>query len=334
MENEKEILLKLYKKSRDKLESQRAHAILLVKEGHKNREVAKLFFVDADSVGSWVKRWDKIKSTDDMLRSGRPKVIDSTIEKRICEIVDENEPQKHGVHASTWDCRELRIWLLKMYGLKISNEQIRKVLKRNGFKYRKLNHKFVKADDKQRNHFFDNFKGLADDKKGTFIFQDEMSSKLHPNKGRIWTRENKPFIETECSHKKTFVVGGVAPDKGKVFTITDNKFNSEVFIRFLKLILSSTRGPILLVIDNHPVHHSKKVKDFLDDKHRIQLIPLPKYSPDLNPQENLWNYLRKKYLNNKIFKSVADMAFGIMEFIKSIPKKIVKSVGNYDYLLR
>jgi transposase len=119
-----------------------------------------------------------------------------------------------------------------------------------------------------------------------------------------------------------------------VFTVTGDKFNSEIFIKFLKLILSSTRGPISLVIDNHPVHHSQKVKKFLDGKPRIQLICLPKYSPDLNPQENFWNYLRKKFLNNKLFKNVGEMAFELKEFIKTIPKKVVKSICSYAYLLR
>lgn len=328
---EKEELLGLYKKSR---EGMRAHAILLVKSGLEVKEVAEICFVDDDTVRNWVKKWDEIKSTDDIPRAGRPKVIDDSIEKWICKIVDENDPQKHDVPATTWDCRELRIYLLKNFNLKISNEQIRKILKRNGFKYKKQNHRFIKADSKERDHFFTDFKKLANDKRGMFIFQDEMSSKLHPNKGRVWTREDKPFIETDCSHKKTFVVGGVAPDKGKVFTVTDEKFNSDVFIKFLKLILSSTRGLISLVIDNHPVHHSKKVKDFLNDKKRISIICLPKYSPDLNPQENFWNYIRKKFLNNKLFKKVEDMAYELKEFIKSIPKEIVKSVCSYDYLLR
>ena len=61
---------------------------------------------------------------------------------------------------------------------------------------------------------------------------------------------------------------------------------------------------------------------------------LPEYSPDLNPKENFWNYLRKKFLNNKVFKTVAEMADAVKEFIKKIPKEIVKKICSYDYLLR
>jgi len=328
---QKERLMGIYKRGK---ESRRAHAILLLEKGYSKKQISEICFVDKETVKNWIKKWDEDKTTEDKSRSGKPRIITHEIEKRICQIVDENEPEKHGFIATSWDCNEIRIWLKQMYNLEISNEQIRKILKRNGFNYRKLNYKFLKADEKQKGKFIEDFKQLIDDKRGTLVFQDEMSSKLHPNKGRIWTRERKPFIETNCSHKKTYLVGGVAPDKGKTYTLTNKKFNGDVFIIFLKLLLSSIKGKIDLVIDNSPVHHCKKVKEFLGKKPRINIICLPKYSPEMNPQENFWNYIRKKFLNNKLFETVEEMAEEVKKFIKSIPKNIVKRICSYEYLLR
>ena len=89
-----------------------------------------------------------------------------------------------------------------------------------------------------------------------------------------------------------------------------------------------------MVADNHPAHHSKKTKEFLEKHRRIEIVWLPKYSPEMNPKENFWNYIRKKFLNNRLFKSVEEMVKEILEFIRNIPKKIVKSVCSYDFLLR
>lgn len=328
---EKEGLMEIYKKGK---EGRRAHAILLFRKGYSKKQISEICFADEDTVRNWIKKWDEEKTTDDKFRCGKPKKIDSIIEQRICEIVDENDPQKHGFIATSWDCNEIRIWLKKMYDVEISNEQIRKILKRNGFNYRKLNYKFLKADEKQKHTFIEDFKELIDDKKGTLVFQDEMASKLHPHRGYRWTRERKPFIGTNCSHKKIYVVGGVAPDKGKVYTLTNEKFNENVFIDFLKLLLSSIKGKIKLFIDNHPSHHSKKTKEFLEKHRRIEVKCLPKYSPDLNPKENFWNYVRKKFLNNKLFETIEEMAEEVMKFIKSIPKKVVKKICSYEYLLK
>lgn len=332
MENEKEVLLKIYKNNSK--ECRRAHAILLFKEGHKISEIAKIFFVDEETIKNWIQKWEEQNKVEDEFRSGKPKKITFEIEQRICEIVDENKPQEHGILATSWDCNEIRIWLREKYNLEISDEQIRKILKKNGFNYRKLNYKFLQADENKKLEFVENFKHLIDDKKGTLVFTDEMSSKLHPNQGRIWTRDKKPFIGTNCSHKKVFIVGGVAPDKGKVYTLTNEKFNSEIFINFLKLLLSSIKGKIILFRDNHPAHHSLETQNFLEKHRRIEIVCFPKYSPELNPKENFWNYIRKKFLNNKLFKSAEEMVEEILNFIKNIPKKIVRSVCSYEYLLK
>lgn len=334
MDYEKEVLINLYKYGKDVKESIRSHAILLIKSGKTQAEVARLFFVDEETIRNWIKEWNTNRELEHKPRSGRPRKITKEIEKEMCDLVDENNPEKEGMHASTWDCRELRIWLKDRYGIQITSERIRKILKKNGFNYRKINYKFAKANETKKEQFLEDFKDLHKNMEGTVIFQDEMSSKLHPNKGYIWTREKKPFIETECSHEKTYLVGGVSPDDGETYTITNKKFNSVVFIEFLTLLLASIRGEIFLVLDNHPSHHSKAVQKFLESHSRINLIFLPEYSPDLNPKENFWNYIRKKFLNNKVFGTVEDMAREVVEFIKGIPREVVKRICSYQYLLR
>ena len=141
------------------------------------------------------------------------------------------------------------------------------------------------------------------------------------------------LIETECSHEKTYLIGGVSPAKGETYTITNAKFNSISFISFLTLLLNSITGEINLILDNHSVHHSKAVNEFMKKHERLHPVFLPEYSPDLNPKENFWNYLRSKYLNNKVFGTVDEMAKGVINFISNISKEIVKSVCSCEYLL-
>jgi transposase len=332
MKNEKEVLLSLYKSSK---ESMRAHAVLLVKEGKTIREVAKLFYVDEDTIRNWVTKWDEENEVKDAPRTGASPKLTKEIEKEIIQLVDENNPENYGMFCSSWDCSELRIYIKQQRCVAVCNEQIRKLLKRNNFNWRKINYKFIKADEEKRKDFLEDFKQFHDDiSQTTLIFQDEMASKLHPNKGYIWTREEKPFIETECSHEKTYIVGGVSPTSGETFTLTNEKFNSLIFVQYLKLLLDSVDGEITIVLDNSPVHHSKIVNQFVDKNQRLNRIFLPEYSPDLNPKENFWNYLRKKFLNNKVFKTVGEMSLEVLEFIKKIPREVVKKICSYDYLLR
>jgi len=333
MDFEKEVLISLYKYGENVRESRRAHVILLVKSDYTITEISQLCFVDEETIRHWIREWNTQRELEDKPRSGRPRKVTKEIEEEMCKLVDENEPEKEGLHVSAWDCHELRIWLKQEYGIQITEERLRRILKKNGFHYRKVDYKFVKADEEKRKEFVEDFTDLHKNMEGTIIFQDEMASKLHPHKGYIWTREKKPVIETECSHEKVYLIGGVSPDDGETYTIANSKFNSQVFIEFLTVLLASIKGDIFLVLDNHPSHHSKAVQKFLESHLRINVIFLPEYSPDLNPKENFWNYVRKKFLNNKVFKTVEEMVSGVVGFMKDIPKEVVKKVCSYQYLL-
>lgn len=333
MGKEVEVLLRLFKEARSGKESRRYHAILLVKSGYAKAEVARLFFVSEDAVREWVRKWDEHQDVHDAQRSGKPPRITKAMEKELCRLADENTPQQEGLHCSTWDCHELRLWLWGKHKVLVTEERIRQLLEHNGFAWRKVNYRYTPAQEEKQQAFLADFKSLHEERDGTLVFQDEMSSTLHPHQGYVWTREKKPVMDTDCSHKRTYVVGGVNPDTGEIYTLTNEKFNSGVFIEFLLMLLASIEGTIYIVLDNHPTHHSKAVKSFLDTHPRIQPLWLPAYSPRLNPKENFWNYLRKKFLNHKLFKTVEEMARGVMDFIKSIPREVVKSVCSYDYLL-
>ena len=65
--------------------------------------------------------------------------------------------------------------------------------------------------------------------------------------------------------------------------------------RFLKQLLRHIPGTLLVIWDGAPIHRGQPVKDFLAQggARRIRLEPFPGYAPDLNPDEGIWNYLKR-----------------------------------------
>ena len=73
----------------------------------------------------------------------------------------------------------------------------------------------------------------------------------------------------------------------KVFT---QHFDSAVMLDFLRRLLRQTNQKIFLIVDGHPAHKSRAVKDWVErHAERIRLFFLPSYSPELNPDE-LFNH--------------------------------------------
>lgn len=334
MSSESEKLGVLYRREREPRRRERYHALYILSLGYSVSETASILLRDEDTVRLWKQQWESQHKIDDAPRSGRPPELDEKTGQKIVGLVDEDKPKKHGLSVAHWDCRELCQWLARRKVF-VSQETVRRILVQHGFRYVKTSYEFARADKKQQSRFIRAFKrvlrGITP--KTLIAFADEMSAKLHPKQGYVWTRKRKPVVKTHDSHKRVYTIAAVVPTTGKLVARTTNKFNQNQFIRFLKLFLSKTKKRIMLFIDGMRAHNTPKVKKFLKQNPRLQLKPLPKYSPQLNPAEYLWGYTRKKRTNNIEFYSQTSLRKTLDHWFKKIPANIIKTVCSYNCIL-
>lgn len=80
----------------------------------------------------------------------------------------------------------------------------------------------------------------------------------------------------------------------------DHSYKGPDVARFLQLLLREIPGKLLVIWDGAPIHRSRVIKDFLakGGAKRIHLERLPAYAPELNPQEGVWNLLKRVELKN------------------------------------
>lgn len=72
------------------------------------------------------------------------------------------------------------------------------------------------------------------------------------------------------------------------FMVFAGKFSNPVFIEFLNRLLRQAKGRLYLIVDGHPVHRSRAVRNFVAaHARRLRCIQLPGYCPELNPDELL-----------------------------------------------
>ncbi len=88
----------------------------------------------------------------------------------------------------------------------------------------------------------------------------------------------------------------------------------------------------VLIWDQAGFHKSKQLK--IPDN--ITIIPLPPYSPELNPVENLWHYLRNHYWSNRAYVGYDDLRFAAIEAWQkaALKPEIIKSVCRAKYIER
>lgn len=120
-----------------------------------------------------------------------------------------------------------------------------------------------------------------------------------------WSEKGiQPLIQQKQRKRERLTLfGAVNPISGEVIVQQAERGNAKTFKKYLKKVLrhyKNIKGKIHMILDNVRFHHAKALKPFLDKhKNKLELMFLPAYSPDFNPIERVWWYMRKKITNNR-----------------------------------
>jgi len=106
------------------------------------------------------------------------------------------------------------------------------------------------------------------------------------------------------------LIGALDWRTDRVHTLPVERKHSDSFIEFVEWLCLTVYPdePLLLVLDNVSYHHSAPVSALLSLlQPRVQVLWLPKYSPDLNPIERYWLHLKILAYANRLFPSLAHL---------------------------
>jgi putative transposase len=86
-----------------------------------------------------------------------------------------------------------------------------------------------------------------------------------------------------------------------------------------------------MVVDNVKYHHAKRLKPIVEKyKDKIELVYLPAYSPDLNPIERIWWYMRKKIAHNRYLETMNERILKFNAFMTAFENEneLGKTLSN------
>jgi len=119
---------------------------------------------------------------------------------------------------------------------------------------------------------------------------------------RRWARRGtRPSAPQDQRTKSAYIFGAICPAKGKGAGLVLPKCNTAAMQRHLdEIALAVDPGAhALLLLDQAGWHTTDKL--ILPDN--ITLLPLPAKAPELNPVENVWQFMRENWLSNRVFQS-------------------------------
>lgn len=102
-----------------------------------------------------------------------------------------------------------------------------------------------------------------------------------------------------------YIFGAVCPSNGKTQALISPFVNKEVMAQHLKLISEATEPGrhAVIIMDGAGWHTFDTALSFAN----VTLIKLPPYSPELNPMEQVWQWLRQRCLSNRVFQDYEEI---------------------------
>jgi transposase len=319
--------------SRETLENYRFQALKLRKKGWKVNKIAEAFDLNVKSVSRWFVKVRKFgeKSLKSTKAKGNPPKFS---EKEVLQIISwlKEDARNFGFPTPLWNCKQIQIIVKRKFEKYISIPSLWELLKKLKLSPQKprkqAKEKNEKLADKWLEEEWPKIKAIVRRQQAMLYFQDEAGVSLIPSMRTTWAPIGEtPVIKVTGKRGGICVSSAISPAGRMVFRIEKGRMTAQTYIDFLlKIILQHPNRKIVVVTDNAPIHKAKLVKEFiLSNKKRVTLFHIPSYSPDLNPDEHVWAYL-------KAYELVAHQAQNKEELKKIVNAKMNK-IGRKKELI-
>jgi len=276
----------------------RHQAVRLRKAGRTFDDIASIVGVHPSTIYGWWKAYQEqgvagieIKKRGRRLGHGRR--LDATQEKQLRRLLIDKMPDQLKLPFALWTRRAVQDLIRRRFSIELPIRTVGDYLKRFGFTPQKPLKRAYEQNPRAVQRWLDeDYPAIAKraKKEGAEIhWGDETGLRQDSQHGRSFAPRGKtPAVQLSAKRQRVNLISSIT-NQGKVrFMTYREKMHAEVLIRFMKRLIKETDQKIFLVLDNLRVHHSKKVKSWLQDhQQQIEVFYLPSYSPELNPDEYL-----------------------------------------------
>jgi transposase len=205
-----------------------------------------------------------------------------------------------------------------------------------GLSCQKPEYQDVKRNEREIEYFlnvkFPKIQELAIKLDADIGFQDESGVGIMTRYGRTWGLCGRTPIVDVSMKRGGYNVMSIVTAQGEMqYQIKKGRINGEVFIEFLMHLIQNRTRILILLVDHATFHGSKLVRDFVR-AHRSQLriFFLPKRAPEFNPDEQVWNEIKRNCIGKQPVKDRNDLKERLLSALGSLQENTKKIMSFFQ----
>ncbi len=301
-------LKRLERCEKDADRARRLRIVILGMEGWTAPAVGMAVGLSRRVCQTWVARYNAagLDGLEDQRGSYERMTLTAQQEAELIERI-ETGPREDDLVCSLRG-QDFQQILANEFGVQRSLAAVYHLLHRLGYSYLRPRPRHRKADPQAIADFKQQWpERLAEvsaqhpDKRLRVYFQDESRFGQQGTTTAVWARTgSRPTAVRQTEYEYLWVIGAVCPETGHAEGLLSPKLNTEMINVFLSQFAATLPADehAVMVWDGAGFHRSGQ----LTVPPNITLIQLPPYSPELNPIENLWHYLKSHFWSNRSYE--------------------------------
>ena len=255
----------------------------------------------------WLKKfkeegWDAL--CEKIAEGPEPKLTERQ-RQQIRRWIVGKDPRQYGFEFGLWTRRIVAELINRKFGIELGLTAVGRLLAKLNITPQKPLRRAYERDPEQVHQWlqdtYPKLRARARKYGAKIFFLDEAGFSSEPNLGRTYgLRGQTPVVRTTGQRQKINAISAINA-RGE-FWCKDytGKLNGTLFVAFLKDFMKGRSSKVYLVVDGHPSHRAKVVKDYVQSTQgRLELHFLPPYAPDLNPDEFVWQYVKTNGVSKK-----------------------------------
>ena len=276
-------------------------AVQRVLDGEPAAVVTRSYGLGDKTIYKWLKTAKEkgLEALAPKPRPGRGRALSDFEAEEVKRWILSGDPRQYGFDFGLWTRQIVSDLINDRLNIRLGLTAVGDLLHRVGLTPQKPMRRAYERDDpeikKWKEETYPSIKKSAKKQGAEIFWLDEASIRSDDPLMRTWGLKGQtPIVKTSGQRQGVNAISAISNSGGFWYQVYTERFNADVCIECLKDLIRNRKKPIYVITDGHPVHKSRKVKEFVASlKGRLSIFILPPYAPDLNPDELVWNYIRQ-----------------------------------------
>lgn len=303
--------------SHEALEQLRRDAVKRVEAGESPEAVASGLGINRRTIYRWLSayHYGGMPALEAKPIPGAPPKIDAKQMAKLSRMIRDKTPLQFKFEYALWTLAIIRELIARQFGVKLSEVSVGRLMKRLGFTPQRPLYRAWQQNPELVQSWQDtDYPKIAKraKKEGALIFfADEAGIRSDNHAGTTWAPVGQTPVVKATGARFGFNMLSAVNALGHFrFMTVEGTVTATVFREFLRRLITGMDRKIFLIVDGHPTHKAKLVRQFVaDNSERIELFFLPPYSPELNPDELVWGNVKTR---------IAKMAIQTKDELKAV----------------